>query len=277
MVAGMKRLLAASIALIGLGSNAFAADPAPAAAPPPPAPAASNPAPAPLPAKAAAPAEPAYSWTGCYVGLSGGDNRGDSEHIAKSGAFTGNTITGNLKMPDSGIAGGSIGCDYQIEKTVMGFENSASWTGLRGSSNDVPPFDVNGVSSTRQNWIDTLTGRIGYAMDRFLIYGAAGAAFAGTDVTVTNATGTYSESQPRAGLAVGVGGEWAAWVASWGDVRFRLEYMHADFGTRQYFATPIVTATGTILTRDVKLTDDMVRAGINVRFNWGGTPIVTKY
>ena len=274
MVAGMKRLLAASIALIGLGSNAFAADPAPAAAPPPPA---SNPAPAPLPAKAAATAAPAYSWTGCYVGLSGGDNRGDSEHIAQSGAGTGLTITGNLKMADSGIAGGSIGCDYQIEKTVMGFENSASWTGLRGSTNDVPPFDLAATSSTRQNWIDTLTGRIGYAMDRFLIYGTAGATFAGTTVTGSDPSGSVSESQPRAGLAVGVGGEWAAWVASWGDVRFRLEYMHADFGTRQYFSSPTALGPLTVATRDVKLTDDIVRAGVNVRFNWGGTPIVTKY
>jgi outer membrane immunogenic protein len=30
------------------------------------------------------------------------------------------------------------------------------------------------------------------------------------------------------------------------------------------------------VTRDVKLSDDMVRAGMNVKFNWDG-PVVARY
>jgi hypothetical protein len=29
----------------------------------------------------------------------------------------------------------------------------------------------------------------------------------------------------------------------------------------------------TVVTRDTKWTDDMVRAGIDVKFNWGGTVV----
>jgi len=125
-----------------------------------------------------------------------------------------------------------------------------------------------------------LRGRFGYALDRFMIYGTAGAAFAGTDVSVTGPAlgGTFTSSQTRTGWAAGVGGEWAAMVESWGAVTFKVEYLHADFGNKQYFNPALVVAGGnaTIVTRDVKLTDDMVRAGVNVKFNWGG-PVVAKY
>jgi outer membrane immunogenic protein len=155
----------------------------------------------------------------------------------------------------------------------MGLENDASWTNLRGATQDLPPFNVQATSSTRETWIDTLRGRVGYALDRFLVYGTAGVAFAGTKVTVTNGDGPFSDSKTRTGLAVGVGGEWAAWTGSWGAVSFKLEYLHADFGSKQYINPPISTGAFTVVTRDVKLTDDIVRAGVNVRFNWDGTVI----
>ncbi|MBV8920170.1 outer membrane protein [Bradyrhizobium sp.] len=252
----MKTFLVTAIALVGLGSNASAADqPAARAAPV---------------VKAAAPVK--FSWTGCYVGVSGGGNWGDSEQIARSGNTAGTTITGNFRLKGS-IAGGALGCDYQIEQTVIGFENDASWTDQHGSAPDRPPFNVRATSSTREKWIDTLRGRVGYAFDHFLLYGTGGVAFAGTGVTVSLASGSISESRTRTGLAVGVGSEWAAWLTSWGAVSLKLEYLHADFGSRQYINQPNPLPAAT---RDLKLTDDVVRAGINVRFNWGGAAVVTK-
>lgn len=249
--------------VVALGSNAFAADnPAPAA----------SPAPAAAPVAKAAPAT-GFSWTGCYAGLAGGGDWGHSEQTARSGSDAGTTITGNFKLSGSGIAGGTFGCDYQIEKTVMGLENDASWTNLRGATHDLPPFNAQANSSTRETWIDTLRGRVGYAFDHFLFYGTAGAAFAGTNVTVTNPVGSFSDSKPRVGISMGVGSEWAAWTGSWGAVSFKLEYLHTDFGSKQYINPPITGAGFTILTRDVKLTDDIVRAGVNVRFNLGGAAI----
>jgi outer membrane immunogenic protein len=252
----MKTFVVTAIALVGLGSNAFAADQPAAGAVPV--------------IKAAAPAK--FSWTGCYVGVSGGGNWGDSEQIARSGNAAGTTITGNFRLKGS-IAGGTLGCDYQIEQTVIGFENDASWTDQHGSTPDLRPFNVRATSSTREKWIDTLRGRVGYAFDHFLLYGTGGVAFAGTDITVSLPTGSVSESKTRAGLAVGVGSEWAAWLTSWGAVSVKLEYLHADFGSKQYVSqpNPLLAAT-----RDVKLTDDIVRAGINVRFNWGGAPVMAK-
>ncbi len=224
---------------------------------------------------------PLFSWTGCYIGVEGGGNWGRSEQVARSGAFTGSTITGGFDL-SGGIAGGTLGCNYQFNSFVIGIENDYSWTDKKGSIFDRPPFDTAAVSSTREKWIDTLRGRAGFAWDRLFFYGTGGAAWAGTQVNVSNQAAGFSvtDSQNRTGWVAGLGGEWAAWTTPWGAVTFKLEYLHADFGTKLYVNPQVTTAGGTIIaTRDVKLTDDMVRAGMNLKFNWGGWggPVIAKY
>ena len=232
----------------------------------------------PMPAKVPMAVPVIFSWSGCYIGVEGGGNWGQSEQIARSGAPAGNTITGKFDL-SGGIAGGTVGCNYQISNFVVGIEDDYSWTNKKGSAPDLPPFNTGVTSSTREKWLDTLRGRFGYTpWDTFMVYGTAGVAWAGTDVTVANpAWGSLTDSKTRTGWTAGVGGEWAAWNGPWGALTFKLEYLHADFGSKQYVTTPFVTSIGTtIVTRDVKLSDDMVRAGMNVKFNWDG-PVVARY
>jgi outer membrane immunogenic protein len=255
----VKKVLVASATFLALATTAFAAD---------------------LPAapytKAPAFAPVLFSWTGCYIGVEGGGNWGQSQQTSRTAPLVGVPITGNYNL-SGGIVGGTVGCNYQVSNFVVGIENDFSWTNKKGSAVNVAPFDPANISTTREKWIDTLRGRFGYGFDRFMIYGTAGAAFAGTDVTVSGpALGTFTNSQNRTGWTAGVGGEWAALVESWGAVTFKVEYLHADFGTKQYFNPPVAVGNATVVTRDVKLTDDMVRAGVNVKFNWGG-PIISKY
>jgi outer membrane immunogenic protein len=81
----------------------------------------------------------------------------------------------------------------------------------------------------------------------------------------------------RTGWTAGLGGEFAVWTAGAFDVTLKLEYLHVGFETKQYQNMPVVTAAGTaFVARDTKLTDDIVRAGLNVKFNWGG-PVVARY
>lgn len=253
----MKWLLVAALAA-GLASPAFAAD-APAAKP-----------------LVKVPAPAGFNWTSCYVGVQGGGSWGKSEDVARAGDAVGPTISGTFN-PTGGVAGGAFGCDFQIEKTVLGFENDASWTNKHGSAPDMPPFNVAATSTTRERWIDMFRGRVGYALDQFLIYGTAGIALAGTAVTVSDPAGAVTESRTRTGLAAGLGGEWAAWTDTWGAVSFKLEYVHTDFGSKRYFETRPLLGPAAVATRDVRLTDDIVCAGINVRFNWDDKPVVTKF
>jgi outer membrane immunogenic protein len=71
---------------------------------------------------------------------------------------------------------------------------------------------------------------------------------------------------------LGAGGEYAVWTDAFADVTVKPEYLHAGFESKQYFSPPFPIAGGAIATRDTKLSDDMVRAGLNVKFNWGTPP-----
>jgi outer membrane immunogenic protein len=257
----MKRLFLTTTGFLALATAAVAAD-LPAR---------------PMPVKAAPYMAPViFSWTGCYIGVEGGGNWGRSSQTTTTTPAPGVPITGNVNL-SGGIAGGTVGCNYQISNVVLGIENDYSWTNKSGTVAGLPPTFAAATINTKEKWIDTLRGRVGFAWDRVMIYGTAGAAFAGTSVTVTDPVlGTATSSQTRTGWAAGVGGEYAVLADSWGAVSLKLEYLHADFGTKQYFNPPVVTAAGGFVTRNVKLSDDMVRAGVNVNFNWGG-PAIPKY
>jgi outer membrane immunogenic protein len=228
------------------------------------------------PMKAALPAPILFSWTGCYVGVEGGGASGQGEQISSPPAGVAPaSITCGLTIK-GGIAGGTVGCNIMLSNFVVSGEADFSWTNKRGSTNDKPPFNTADVSETRERWLDTFRGRFGYAIDRFMVYGTAGVAVAGTTVSVTNpAFGTVSESRDRTGWVAGVGGEFAVWTGGAFDVTLKVEYLHAGFESKQYIATPITLAGLTVITREVKLTDDIIRAGLNVKFNWG--PVVARY
>ena len=231
-----------------------------------------------LPVKASPmPVPAAYSWTGCYIGVEGGANIGRSEQVAESSRFVGETITGRFNL-NGGLAGGTAGCNYQFSNIVIGIEGDASWTNKSGSAHDLAPFNPNAISTTSEKWIDTARGRIGVAWDRLFLYGTAGGAWAGTEVNVSNPTVPISatDSQRRSGWVAGVGGEWAFWTGRWGSLTLKLEYLHADFGSALYIVPPVTNGTNTIVTRAVSLTDDIFRAGVNWKFDWGG-PVVARY
>jgi outer membrane immunogenic protein len=232
-----------------------------------------------LPVKSYAPvaAPVLFSWSGCYVGLEGGGNWGRSGQVATSSALAGNAITGGFDLSGA-IAGGTVGCNVQVSNFVFGIENDYSWTNKSGSVHDLPPFNVLTTSTTSEKWIDTLRGRFGYAIDPYLmVYGTAGVAFAGTNVNVLSPlVGSVTDSENRVGWTAGAGGEWAAFAGAWGAVTFKLEYLHAGFDNKQYINPSVTGGGGTVVTRSVSLSDDMVRVGMNVKWNWGG-PVVAKY
>ena len=239
---------ASTLAFIQLASAADAGAPADRTSPPPV-------------------AAPAYSWTGCYLGIEGGGAVGRSSHVAESGAAAGLSITGALDS-GGGLVGGTVGCNYQVNVLVFGIEDDLSWTSEKGSGPDIPPFSTAATSQTSEQWLDTLRGRAGIALDRAFIYGTGGVARVGTSVNVSNPTVPFSvtDSQTRTGWVVGLGGELAAWTWPSGSLTFKLEYLYADFGTRTYFNQPISFPGATVVTRDVRLTDNIFRAGINWKF-----------
>ncbi len=205
-----------------------------------------------------------FSWTGCYVGVEGGGIWGRSKDTAADPARAnfGLPINNGFDL-SGGLVGGTVGCNYQVSNWVLGVENDISWTNASGSAFDIAPFNTSATSETKEKWLDTVRGRIGFAWERALFYGTGGAAFAGTTVQVCNTITCVSDSQTRTGWVAGGGIEYAAWD----HVTLKVEYLHADFGTSTYINPSVQVAPGrTIVTRDVPLTNDIVRAGVNYRF-----------
>jgi outer membrane immunogenic protein len=251
-VIGVAAVLLAAV----LGGPAFAAD-LPAApqvyAPPP------------------APPPPRFSWTGCYLGIDGGGAIGRAQSVAATsprGVDIGLPITNPFNL-SGGVFGGEVGCNYQISAVVVGVANDFSWTNLSGSGPDIPPFAVGATNTVSESWLDTLRGRVGFAWDRVLIYGTGGAAFANVGINVCGVAGIcVSDSQVRTGWTAGAGVEWAAWSTPGGNLTFKIEYLHVDLGNSQLINPPVVIGTATFDGRNVRLTDDILRGGVNWKFDW---------
>jgi outer membrane immunogenic protein len=212
--------------------------------------------PAPMPTKApVAPVAYApaaiYNWTGFYIGGNLGAGFSGSSW---SDPFTGanNTFRSGVGF----LGGGQIGANYQLNVLVLGVEGDFSWTGLKGSGAD----SIGDTLNTNTNWTSTVTGRVGAAFDRLLVYGKGGLALAQDQSSLTDLGGnSASTSFMRTGWTVGAGIEYGIsknWSA-------RIEYDYLNFGSQPLnFSTPLQPA----YTSNASLNVQEIKAGLNFRF-----------
>jgi outer membrane immunogenic protein len=196
-----------------------------------------------MPTKAPAYVEQYYNWTGFYAGINGGWGFGNSD--------LSNVLGSNSFDIDGGLVGGTIGYNYQMGRVVLGVEGDMDWSDIRGTTTSGPCFA--GSCETRNRWLGTARGRIGYAFDRIMPYVTAGGAFG--DVRM-NAIGLPGQTDTRAGWTAGGGVEFALtgpWTA-------KVEYLYADLGKETCNAANCGVPT------NVDFTTSIVRAGLNYRF-----------
>jgi outer membrane immunogenic protein len=157
------------------------------------------------------------------------------------------------------LGGVQIGVNKQINMIVLGAEGDFSGTGLKGTRKDA----AGNTFGDQVNWTSTITGKLGAAVDNFLIYSKGGVAFTEDKGTFINAAGAMAtNNMTRAGWTVGAGVEYA-FDRNWSA---RIEYDYLDFGTKTVnFTTP---AIGTVMARD-RLNIQEVKAGFDYRFNYG--------
>lgn len=223
-----------------------------------------------LPVKAAPAPVAIYDWTGFYVGVSGGGSLGNSDHIDVA---TGRSDASGYNIK-GGLAGGTLGYNWQISSFVVGFEADASWVGEYGSNPDLGLAGiVDGAgnplftSSTRETWMASARARFGYAVNNLLFYATGGYAAAGVEAGVKDAnTGVLLDSakSTRSGWTAGGGLEWG-FAPNW-SAKFEMLYMKFDSA-----AFNTIQAEGP---RTVPLDDTIARFGINYRF---GGPVVARY
>ena len=207
----MKRLALA----VGLGACAASA-----------ALAADLPQPAPPPAKApvAYAPPPAYNWSGFYIG----GNLGAAWTNGNYSDAAGNTFNGGGTSTTQFVGGGQVGANYEFwGGAVIGVEGDFEWLpNTSNTSNTITDATGNTASLTANNrWLATVTGRLGYAFDRVLVYGKGGAAWVGASSPAITINGIpfTSTGNSNMGWTAGVGVEWA-FAGTW-SVRAEYDYV----------------------------------------------------
>jgi outer membrane immunogenic protein len=226
----------------------------------------------PVSVKAPAPvAAPAYNWSGFYIGGHVGGAWGD-----KDWTFINSNVA--IIAPDSFgshnvsglIAGGQIGLNWQPwgSNWVFGVEAQGSWSNADGE------HTPGGLGfRTEVETLITITGRVGYAFDRVLVYAKGGYAYARDKYELFDPSGvdpTFFSEHNRSGWTVGGGAE----VAVWQNWSAKLEYNFMDFGKKQVDFSDIF---GNFFSFDAEQKIHVVKFGINYRFGGASGPVAARY
>jgi outer membrane immunogenic protein len=153
-------------------------------------------------------------WTGFYVGGQLGGAWSDidwTQDVANYFNTLGPTVVGTSSgFNASGVEGGILGgYNYQMDHWVVGLELAATATDL-ARTRASPFFPALDSFSTEVNWLATVAGRVGYAWDRWLVYGRGGWTGGDVELTlrdVTNGT-TASKDTWANGWTIGAGSEY---------------------------------------------------------------------
>jgi len=202
-----------------------------------------------------APPLPLTSWTGTYVGISGGGAWGS--------AVVRNDFTGGDQTPrfdsNGGIVGATAGTNVQSGNLVLGVEGDISAASKKGSAFEFPPTGAFS-NEVRERWLSTFRGRVGYARDNWLFYVTGGGAAANVENSVTGPPGAMSETHWHWGWTAGGGVE----VKVTQDWSAKVEYLYVGLQDKSYF-TPVPAFPGN---QSVRLDDHIVRVGVNYKLPW---------
>jgi outer membrane immunogenic protein len=183
-----------------------------------------------------------FSWTGFYFGINGGYGWGKSDWNDALGASDGFNVKGAL-------VGATVGYNLQTGAWVWGVEGDIDVSWIKGST--PAAFCVN--CETRNDWLATARGRIGYAWDRWMPFLTGGAAFG--DIKANDFGG--SDTKTKIGWTAGAGIEYA-FMGEWS---VKAEYLYVDLGK----ATCGTAACG--IDTDVSFKKvNLGRIGVNYRF-----------
>jgi outer membrane immunogenic protein len=215
-------------------------------------------------------AAPVYNWSGFYVGAHGGYGWGNVDATTTSATLF---FPSGFPLASSSVNGGlgglQGGFNVQYGAWVFGVEGNYSWADLTGSETTASPLVAGAASTVNHSykWVADVSGRVGYAWNNWMLYAKGGWAWTHSDGNfnivgaggVTLATGSAGED--RSGYLVGGGFEYG-FTPNWSA---KVEYNYMDFGTKSITHTSPI---GVVTTRDQKLTLNVIKAGLNYRFNW---------
>src|SRR5262245_39592386 len=193
------------------------------------------------------PAEPIVDWTGPYIGVHAGYawvkwHGEDTEGIPPLASVT---------LEDNNfIFGGQLGYNWQVAPSfVLGMETDATW--LDVSDEDDSDFNFESIET---DWLATVRGRAGFAMDHIMVYATGGVAFSDTEVEDEDSDAEQDET--LFGWTAGGGVE----VLLAQNVTAKAEYLYIQFDEEEFEVPGLAS--------DIDLHAHIIRTGVNYKFGW---------
>jgi outer membrane immunogenic protein len=201
----------------------------------------------------AVPLPPPFIWTGFYVGGNIG------------GAWANSTLSDNVTSisfdrDNNGFTGGvQVGYNVQIRNVVLGIEWDFDWTSIDTSGTlSIPGIAGALQASADTEWITTLAGRIGLALERTLVYVKIGGGWVRNEARITQLTtgASVGASETSGGWLVGGGFEYAL-APNW-TAKFEYDFLGLSDKSLAGFAG----------SRAIELERDLqqVKVGLNFKF-----------
>lgn len=229
---------------------------------------------------------PPLGWTGVFTGgyfcdlptSPGTAINGAAVAAAGTGSFNSNNFVGGLQAGYNRQAGHIV---YGVEADFGSF----SVRGSRQGSGTYPAGTIfTGVlghnftvgTSLSTDWLFTARGRLGWAVDNWLLFATGGFALTNVETTVSfsdnnasggvaGATAYGSNSSNRVGWTIGAGAEYAL-NNNWS---LKAEYLYIDFGSLDASATvrhANFAGYTNLLNTTTDLKTQIARVGINYKF-----------
>jgi len=206
---------------------------------------------------------PAFTWTGFYVGLNAGVGWAGSRDVvvsgptaASSGVLSGGGSDGTF------VGGGQIGYNWQSGSIVYGLETDIQYVAMNGGVS-WGPYSWWARGEDDGGYFGTVRARIGYAIDRTLLYVTGGLAYGGL-----NSNPLTGNNTSNVGWTIGGGVEYAI-TNNW---TVKVEGLYVDNSegrkNRLFVNGPggVLPAGTYTATTDSSSGGGVLRAGVNYKF-----------
>jgi opacity protein-like surface antigen len=173
-----------------------------------------------------------------------------------------------------GLIGGTLGYNWQLSNVVLGLEGDDAAAWIEGSTVGTLPLPNGNCGGlpphcdSNLRALGTFRGRVGWAIDRYLPYVTGGLAVGSLhghegDTLLNGAVGDGTKTVTAWTLG---GGIEAMICPNWS---IKAEYLHVDLGKHAVFNDAIPAfPTPVIFAQNVRFTTDVVRVGLNYKFDW---------
>jgi len=219
----------------------------------------------PAPAPGYVPSAMPYDWGGFYLGGFGSYTRSHTTTTTTANGLSFGPTTITTSAPH---IGGQIGLDYMLpSRIVIGIVGDLS-SGQRSPL--ITTVGALGATSTAQSQTTvsgTLRGRLGYAIDRVLLYGTGGWAWSSGNATRTQNSGTVGNAV--AGTTENVNITPEGWTAGGGgafavtqNLNVFAEYRYTNVKSSVGYQ---ISELSTSLTSKI----NTVEVGLNLKVDWG--------